>query len=128
MRKHKGFGLIEVLLATVLLVGIVSMLMSAFSTKTENINSKASGNQNAAILNDIYKTVQHYVDKCNNSSSSSSNSCTILQNSSGDYTDITAEDFLGLTSDETSNLEAQGVYPDDITITMYIEFYQTKSL
>ena len=107
MKHSRGFGVLEMLLASVLLVGVIVVLMKSFYSSSKYNNDVAYARNYAIIVNQIAQQFYAQAEGCQNDSG-----CDFDMVSNQD-----ASTYLDMSSDAIDALNAKGIYPSNIKVT-----------
>ena len=106
MIRSRGFSLLEVMLALVVVAIGVSVLLTFSTSSQRETASKATGNDYSVIVNQV---LEEFIKANENCSSSSSTQCDLLENIDEPVDAYLARGYTTLSSDQINALKATGI-------------------
>jgi hypothetical protein len=114
MKRRKGFAVLEVLLATVLLVGVITILVKSFSSSATYTNDTASAREYVPIINAIVTKFYTEGFLCG---MSACNTCSFSDTQMASGGNVSATSYLGISSSAAQSFTDQGLDLDKILVT-----------
>lgn len=104
-KKTKGLAVIEIMLATALLIGVILFVMKGMHNATQTQLPEKSAGHYATLTNDIMQKFTSEMKDCQNNTN-----CDV------EAIDQSATNYLDLDSSAVEQLQALGVDPDQVTV------------
>lgn len=105
-KKISGFALLEVMIATILLCGLIYMFISFTQTQQRQVNTQSVGKQLAIVVNSVIKQV----------SGTSSGAVHPGQCVNGGVRDVHLKDCIAISPNFQATLKSQGLDPATATV------------
>jgi len=134
-KQQKGFGILEMMLASVLLVAVIAVLMKSMFASSQYTNDTAYARNYAVIVNQIAEKFYNQAEGCqfddnsqnssqdggvNDSSAQLYENSTVTNDTSCDFdiiSDTDASTYLDMSSSVVTDMQSKGIDPTQIKVT-----------